>query len=198
MTDLMQLRTRITKATGLDLWPADLLVRLIHWHKYSKVEEFGCKWVVRTLSEWTEEIGIKSKAYKRAIRILREQGFVVTRIAPHPFKKTCLRSTFYTLTEHLSAFVSESQKPWLLGSGRPDYSGQNDRINRSLSTLSSIYNTNLSSIFQPDDTSGQTPRAENQNRKSSPEDTLLLSEMDELETDDSASDVASPHSSKPP
>lgn len=89
----------VMNETGLDIWPAIILERLIYWHSRARATLDGVPYVVRTFEEWNHEVGISARCYKRAIQILREQGFVSTEIHPHPFKTGVLRATWVRLSD---------------------------------------------------------------------------------------------------
>lgn len=72
------------KACGGDAYAGVLLHRLdFLCAKVAKVEYEGVKWYIHTRSQWLAELGFSKWQYDHAVSILRELGFIETRIASH-------------------------------------------------------------------------------------------------------------------
>lgn len=152
----------LMEEANLSIWPAMILERLSYWYRYSKLSHDEKLWVVRTLDEWGDEIGIKPKAYKLALKRLKEEGYLEVRIAPHPFKPHILRSTHYTITDRTKALLSltRSEKAQSNNPKRPYKSGHKEPSNKPLKALSSIYTCLLPVLHLDGSAASKTEEAE--------------------------------------
>lgn len=101
-------------ATGRNSNASLLLLRIVHWSKYARIQFGGHLWVVKSAAEWCAETGLNSKQYERAIYLLRQKNLVITE--GHLFANKY--TTHARLTDDFKAFMED-----FLGATEPPTKG---------------------------------------------------------------------------